>query len=387
MRALHLLKTSVGASWALRQIRELVQLGVDVHVALPDGGPFVGRYAAIGATEHVMQTDFPVLAPWTFPGLAKSLCQLVQQVKPDIIHSHFVGTTLTMRLALGRNHRIPRVFQVPGPLHLEHLFFRTAEIATAGKADYWIGSCRWTCDRYRASGIAGERIFLSYYGVDLADFKVRRGGKLRKELGLNAKTKVVGMVAFMYAPKRYLGQQRGLKGHEDLVDAMQICLRHLPDMVCIIIGGAWNNAVAYERRVRKYAAKKCADRIIFLGTRQDVPELYPDFDVAVHPSLSENVGGAVESLLNAVPTIATHVGGFPDLVRQGVTGWLVPPGNPMRLANTILTVLKDPVHAKALATRGQAHAMLLFDVKRCAGEIVDIYRTILNRNHHTRSFG
>lgn len=386
LKSLHLIKTSVGATWALRQIRELIRLGVDVHVALPEGEPMGKRYTSVGATEHFMQADFPTLTPWTFPSLARKFRQLVEKVQPDIIHSHFVGTTLTMRLALGRNHAIPRIFQVPGPLHLEHPFFRQAEIATAGSADSWIGSCQWTCDRYQASGIDNNRIFLSYYGTDLGNFTGCHAGSLRRELGLSAQTKVVGMVAYMYAPKRYLGQKRGLKGHEDLIDAMKVCLRHIPDMVCVIVGGAWNNAGDYEQRVREYAAKKCGDSVIFLGTRNDVPHLYPDFDVAVHPSLSENVGGAVESLLNAVPTVATKIGGFPDLVRHGETGWLIPPANPQRLAETIVAVLRNPTGAKEVAVRGQALAMHLFDVRRCAREITDIYHTILSRNKNMQSF-
>lgn len=385
MRVLHLLKTSVGATWAWRQIRELVRLGVDVHIALPDGGSLVGKYTDVGATEHLLQTDFPIRAPWRIPSVSARLSALVRQVKPDIIHSHFVGTTFSMRLALGQNHPIPRVFQVPGPLHLEHLFFRKAEIATATKDDYWVGSCKWTCDRYRKSGIADDRMFLSYYGTDVETFRRLSSGVLRKELGIGKQTRIIGMVAYMYAPKRYLGQRRGLKGHEDLIDAMALCFRHIPDMVCVIVGGAWNNAVAYEQRVREYAAKKCGDKVIFLGTRHDVPDLYPDFDVAVHPSLSENVGGAVESLLKAVPTIATNVGGFPDLIKHDKTGWLVPSANPKQLADTIIKVLKDPTCAKEVAAQGQALAMHLFDVKRCAREIADIYLTILTRDKNQPS--
>src|SRR6266508_2536216 len=143
MKILHLLKTSVGATWALRQIRELVKFGLEVHVVLPPGGPMVGKYTEMGVSEHLMQTDFPIRSPWQFPSLSAKFTRLVDTVQPDIIHSHFVGTTLTMRLALGRNHHIPRVFQVPGPLHLEHPLFRAVEIGTAGPADSWIGSCEW----------------------------------------------------------------------------------------------------------------------------------------------------------------------------------------------------------------------------------------------------
>lgn len=380
MRVLHLVKTSVGATWAYRQIRELIQLGVEVHVVLPPGGPMEGQYALTGATEHLLQTDFPISSPWKFPALAASLSALIQEVRPDIIHSHFVGTTLSLRLILGRGKTIPRIFQVPGPLHLEHALFRNAEVALAGNSDYWIGTCQWTCDRYGQSGIDRKRIFLSYYGTDVDLFTPRQQGRLRSELGLGPDCQIIGMVAYMYAPKRFLGQTRGLKGHEDLIDAFKLCLENNPNIRCVIVGGAWDNATKYEAAVRKYARLRCGDRVIFLGTRHDVPDIYPDFDVAVHPSHSENVGGAVESCLLGIPTIATRVGGFPDLVRDGETGWLVSPANPQQLAETIVAVLHDPSQAKVLAIRGKALAKDLFDVKRCAVEIADIYQTILSRN-------
>jgi len=211
MKSLHLIKTSFGAIWALRQIRELVRLGIEVHVALPEGGPMVGKYRAVGASEHLLQTDFPIRTPWRFPSLSAKISRLVRAIDPDIIHSHFVGTTLSMRLALKREKTIPRLFQVPGPLHLEHAFFRKMEIATACKLDYWVGSYRWTCDRYENSGIEKRRVFLSYYGTDTETFSPKTPGSLRKELGLSQDCKIIGMVAHMYAPKRYLGQKRGLK--------------------------------------------------------------------------------------------------------------------------------------------------------------------------------
>jgi Glycosyltransferase len=151
-----------------------------------------------------------------------------------------------------------------------------------------------------------------------------------------------------------------------------------PDIRGIFVGGAWNNATAYERQVRMYGREQCGDSIVFLGTRHDVPDLYPDFDVVVHPSHSENVGGAVESLLAGVPTIATNVGGFPDLIHHGETGWLVPPRDPARLAQTILTVLHAPEYARQVALQGQAYARKLFDVRATAQDIVQIYATVLS---------
>ena len=376
MRILHLVKTSIGATWALRQMRELVRLGVDVHVALPLG-PLISEYRAAGIIVHPFQFDFPIRRPWCCPSIFDSLRRLMELIKPDIIHSHFVGTTLTMRLALGKTHPVPRIFQVPGPLHLEHPFFRQAEIFLSGNSDYWIGSCQWTCKRYRESGVSNDRLFLSYYGTDVDNFSACKPGKLRKEFGFDAATKLIGMVAYMYPPKRYLGQTRGIKGHEDLIDAIGIGLKDEPNIKGVFIGGGWNGASAYEKRIHAYGERRCRGHIAFLGTRNDVPELYPDLDVVVHPSRSENVGGAAESLLLAMPTIATNVGGLPDLVKHNETGWLVPPHEPTQLAKTILKVLKDPVGASEIAMKGQALARSLFDVKQTARQVAMIYQKIV----------
>lgn len=374
MRVLHLLKTAVGAGWALRQMRQLAEYGVELHVALP-AGPLVSQYHAAGITVHLDQFDLPIRRPQSWPGLFARLRTLVDTVQPDIIHSHFVGTTLTMRLALGRSHPVPRLFQVPGPLHLEHPFFRRAEIASAGPADSWIGSCRWTCDRYIQSGIAPARVFLSYYGIDIGVFAPAARGALRAELGLAPEQRIVGMVAYMYAPKRYLGQSRGLKGHEDLIDALAL-VRQQSEAVGVFIGGAWNNAADYEQQVRAYGRDRLGAAAVFLGTRRDIATLYADLDVVVHPSHSENVGGAAESLLLAVPTISTNVGGFPDVVIPGETGWLVPPRSPSQLAAAISAALSDPAHAHRLAAQGQQRVRHLFDVRRTAREIHDIYTTV-----------
>ncbi|MHB8766644.1 MAG: glycosyltransferase family 4 protein [Deferrisomatales bacterium] len=376
MRALHVLKTSTGASWALRQIRELVRLGVEVHVALPPGGLLVPRYREVGAVVHPVQLDLPARAPWRVGRVLAAARRLVSEVSPDVVHSHFVGTTLTLRLALGKGSPLPRVFQVPGPLHLEHPAYRGAELATAGPADHWIGSCEWTCARYRRSGVPRERVFLSYYGTDVDGFSARRSGALRRELGVGDGTPLVGLVAYLYAPKYYLGQTRGLKGHEDLIDAVALLRERRPELRCVVVGAAWGGAARYEERVRAYARRRCGDRVVFLGFRADVADLYPDLDVAVHPSLSENVGGAVESLLSGVPTIATEVGGFPDVVRPGETGWLVPPRSPEALALAIDEALGDPRQARALAATGRRLVGELFDVRRTAAEVAGIYETI-----------
>jgi glycosyltransferase involved in cell wall biosynthesis len=226
--------------------------------------------------------------------------------------------------------------------------------------------------------VPSERIFLSYYGVDVDATALGNGeGRLRSELRLAPDQQVVGMVAYMYAPKRFLGQTTGLKGHEDFIDALALLLGKMPRLVGFCIGGAWNGAVRYEERVKARGKARCGDRLQFLGTRDDVHELYAGLDVAVHPSHSENVGGAAESLLYGVPTVATNVGGFPDVVIRGETGWLVPPRAPERLADAIAEALDDPSRARRYAEQGRAMVRSLLDVRQNAREVIAVYHAAL----------
>ena len=138
-----------------------------------------------------------------------------------------------------------------------------------------------------------------------------------------------GWSPYCYKPKAYLGSRRGIKGHEDFIDAVGLLRRDGLDVIGVVAGGAWQGAEAYYDAVQAYARANTDARVMFLGTRRDIAAIYADLDVAVHPSLSENLGGAAESLLFGVPTVTTNVGGFPDLIADGVTGRMVPPRDPV----------------------------------------------------------
>ena len=380
MKILHLVKTSVGASWVYHQVRVLRSLGIEVAVALPsETEGWAPHYRKCGATLIRANLDFPSRRPWRLPAVLRACRELVDQVRPDLIHSHFAGTTYVLRLALGKKSRIPRIFQVPGPLHLEHRLYAWIDTHLAGPLDHWIATCRWTQQKYLQLGIPPARVHLSYVGTEISQFRTERGNKLRKEYDIPADTPLVGMVAYMYPPKFSFGQTRGLKGHEDFFAALNLVRKRRPDVRGVIVGGPWGNARWYERRIRSLGARLCGSALIFTGHRTDIPEIYPDLDLAVVPSLSENLGGAVEPLLSGVPVVATNVGGLPDIVQEGKTGWLVPPRRPADLARAMLAALDKPEEARRRTSQGQKLARRLMDVEKTGREVAAIYEAILCR--------
>jgi glycosyltransferase involved in cell wall biosynthesis len=155
----------------------------------------------------------------------------------------------------------------------------------------------------------------------------------------------------------------------------------------VIIGGRWGDAEWYEERLRYLGTKTCNGYLAFLGPRRDVPALYPDLDLAVMPSHTENIPfSAIESLLSGVPVVATNVGGLPDLIQNNKNGWLVPPRQPEALARSILEALNDRDEAKRRTTEGQALARKLFDAETTGREVAAVYERILGHSAHRQDF-
>ena len=380
MKVLQIVKTSDGATWAYNQARELLNHGVEIVTILPNKtGRIAQKYVDSGL--KVIEGDFslPIKKPWIFWKRKKELLKIIENENPDIIHFHFVTNILFGRIAM-RKIKIPRLFQVPGPLHLENKIIRKIEIGIANKYDYWAPACVFSKKIYEKY-IDGSRVFLAYYGGygGTCIKEYTHTNKLHIEYKIEKSKKVIAMVSYFYKPKYYLGQTRGIKGHEDFIDAINILNQKYKDLVAIVVGGPWENSKKYENKVKEYAKMKQVNNIIFTGFRNDIKEIYKEIDVVVHPSHSENLGGAAESLAAAVPTVSTNVGGFPDIVVDGITGYLCLPKNPTSLANAIEMMLNDKENAQRMANEGQKKVSNLLDIKNTSETIYNIYNTILKK--------
>lgn len=380
MKVLHIIKTNTGASWAYKQIREQKKIGVDITVMMPnDCEGFALEYKKINVDVIKFDASLPVKKPWTFFKKRKQIIEIINTIKPDIIHCHFVTNIMFVRLSL-RNTKIPRLFQVPGPLHLENIFFKYAEIMLKQKNDYWAGSCKKTCEIYEKAGIPKDKIFFGYYAGEFNEYakKAERTGKLRKEFNIAEEDFLIGTVSYLYKPKYYMLKTKGIKGHEDFIDAFAILRKKHNNVKAIIIGGSAPKSEKYMERIKKRAMKKCGNDVIFTGFKENIIELYKDLDLVIHPSRSENYGGCGESLAVAVPTITSNIGGFPDFIKEGQTGYLFKVKDTKNLADKMEYVMEHYDEAKETAINGQKFIVNI-NSKLSAEQALDIYNKILER--------
>ena len=380
MKVLQVAKTSEGANWAFKQAQCLANEGVEIVTILPDNKGIVAKeYLKNNMQVRVADVSLPVSKPWLFWNRKKLINQIINEEQPDIIHIHFVTNIIMFRLALKKS-KVPRLFQVPGPLHLESKFFKKLDIKTANDLDYWAPSCIRSQKIYENEGVNSNKNFLAYYGgaggKTIEEFE-ENSNILHKQFDIPDNNILIGMVSYFYKPKWYLGQKRGIKGHEDFIDAIEILNKKFDNITAVIIGGPWDNSYKYEEKVKQYAQKKGLKNIIFTGFRNDIKKIYKELNIAVHPSHSENLGGAAESLAAGVPTIATNIGGFPDIVINDKTGYLCEPKNPDSLAKEIEKMIVDKDKTLQMAKEGKKMVKDLLDINNTATRVLEIYKMML----------
>jgi len=118
----------------------------------------------------------------------------------------------------------------------------------------------------------------------------------------------------------------------------------------------------------------------WLDQIEDVPGFLAAADVFLHCSLAEGLGTAViEALAMKVPTVATAVGGVPDIVENGRTGLLAPAGDPGKAAEAVLELLRNPQRAAELAENERPEVLGRFSIERLVERTESVYREALSK--------
>jgi len=299
--------------------------------------------------------------------LVRRALAVARSFRPDLIQTHsykadLVGLALRWRLGIpwiafshGRTGEGCKV----------RLYHTLDEIIIRG-ADRVVAVSEARRAALRARGCRPTRLVTIPNAVAVAGAKAGDAAAVRQELGLDAHRPVVAAV----------GRLSPEKGQSYFVDAMAAVARAVPGAQGLIVGDGQE-----EGRLRaKVAAMELDGAIGFAGYRRDMDRIYAAIDLLVLPSLSEGLPNVVlEAMAHGRPVIATRVGGVPEVVEDGVSGFLVAPADAHALAQATVTLLHDPVRRASMGAAARERVERGFSVRGRAARILSVYSDVLQR--------
>lgn len=316
-------------------------------------GPF--ESAGMAVEQVPMERGRQILA--ALSALRRRLAALA----PDVVHTHLLKADALGALCVPRG-----VALVASKHNDERALLRTAVGLVHGflsRRDDRIIALSDHVARFvaRHGRVSPSRIRRVYYGVDATSLQPRRPrAEVRAELGLPADAPVLVCVGRL-APQ---------KDHPTLLAAMA----RLPDEVLLLVVGGdpfGDGEARLAAGVRDLGLQR---RVRLLGIRHDVPDLLGASDLFVLPSLWEGLGLVfLESMAARLPVVATDVSAIPEVVEDGVSGWLVPPGDPAALAAAIASALDSPADRRARGVAGHMRLLERFALPRMIAETLQVY--------------
>jgi glycosyltransferase involved in cell wall biosynthesis len=304
-------------------------------------------------------------------GVVAGLLEVVRVRQMSLIHAHEFYMA-SVGAVVARLAGIPLVVTVHGKSYypakrrrrlLYRLIAAQASQIVAVSRDLAAFFCRTT-------GTQTTRVKVVYNGIDIESLaKLPRDRGLPGSVGIPLDAPVIGTVGNLYP----------VKGQADLLRAMAAVIARQPLAHLVVLG----RGALHDRLSAQAHELGIGHRVHLLGHREDVPRWVAAMDVFVLPSLSEGLPlSLLEAMAAARPVVATAVGGVPEVVQAGVTGFMVPPGSPVKLATRILTLLEDRALSAAIGAAAQAHVREAFSVERMTRDYRAIYRGVLRHRQH-----
>jgi len=306
------------------------------------------------------------------------LTRLLREGGYGIVHTHTSKAGFLGRLAAKRSG-VPIIVHTPHGNIFEGYFPRPLTrffVAMERRAARWtdriIELTPGGIDEHLAQGIGRREQFVTIFsGIDLVPFTaaVARREATRRALGIEQHEFLVGAVARL----------EPIKGLTYLVSAAQTVLDTLPNARFIVAG---QGSLHSELRTQ---AARLGDRFRFLGPRDDVPDLMAAMDVFVLPSVNEGMGRVLlEAGAAGTPSVASHVGGIPDIIEDGRTGILVPPRDPEALARAIRTLAEDERLRQAMGQAAQTSIVPEYGLDRMVARIEALYEELIEEKRYDR---
>ncbi len=297
------------------------------------------------------------------------LLRVMIRFRPAIVHTYLSSANSYGRIAAALA-RIPikitseRTFVLP-----ESRFVRFMDSELSRFTDAIICNTRANLHYLGMNHRLHSDLLTIYNGIEALAPNGADRERLRAEFGVGRDELVVGTIGNLTPPKNHhflLRVASNLLRRSDLKDRLRF----------IIIGGG-----ILEKELRGLAdSLDIASRVVFAGQRQEALGYLRAFDVFIMTSHYEGLSNAImEGMLCELPCVVTDVGGNSELVTEGETGFVVPPGDQERFAARIAALLDDPLLRRAMGTRGAKRILNEFPLERMVGETEGKYEELLER--------
>ena len=355
MRVVHVViggDVAGGQMVALRLAQAASAAGHDVSFVSPGDGPFLDLVREAGYTADVV----PIGGALDVRTLAR-LTRTLRARRAELVHTHgHFAVNVQARVAA----RLARA-RLISHMHIENAFRagrgRRLQVvldnATARLCETLIAVSDATRASLVAQGYPDDRLVTIHNGIDPVEPAVP--------------------VRLVDGPTVLeVARLAEVKGQRTLVAALAGL-----DAAAVFVGRDLEQGGAYRETLLREAERLgVADRVVLAGYRGDVPQLVAGCDVFCLPSTVEGLPIVIlEAMAQGKPVVATDVGGTPELVVDGVTGLLVPPGDPARLAEALGSLLADPARAMTMGEAGRARVRERFDAAASAERVLALYES------------
>lgn len=301
-----------------------------------------------------------------FARVTRELREVIRRDRIDLVHSVSFPASLYAALACRRtgvrqvwhDHNIKRV----------HAFNRPIYRLVASTSAWIIGPSDAVTQNLVRGGLPAARVRTVYNGIDLSRFdpSAPSRGRVREGLGLADDTPAVAL----------FGQMLPHKGHATLVNALPTVRAAVPALRAFFVGALENPP--YKADLRDRIASAGLERTLtFTGWRPDVHDVMAAMDTIVVATTTPEPAALalMETMAVARPILATRTGGTPEIVVDGETGLLFPPGDAQALARHLVTVLGDLRLRRRMGAAGRARMEARFSRERHLTEIEGLYTT------------
>tara|TARA_B110001454_G_scaffold67707_1_gene66018 strand:+ start:21047 stop:22186 length:1140 start_codon:yes stop_codon:yes gene_type:complete len=299
-----------------------------------------------------------------------SIYKLLKNGNFDIIHTHSSKAGFIARLAAKLN-------KIPVIIHTVHgfafndfmnvykkNFFIYVEKILATWTDVIITVSNLNKNKIVDLNIAKEENIKNIYsGIDLSLFTDKRNSDFRKELNLGDDKILIGSV----------GRLSNQKDPITMINAFDIVSKKFPEAYLVLVG----DGPLKDKIVDRIKKLKLKNRVHLTGNKSNPWDVYHSIDLFIMSSIYEGLGRSItEALSCGVPVVCTAVEGVPEIIKDSITGTLVPPREPIELADGIIRSLQNMKVAKRKAAEGRKFVQDNFDVNKMVEDIDALYQTL-----------